>query len=344
MPPDSDLWLLIPRPVRRFPADLTAVVISTVLTFATLSIPVLSGSPLRNLLGIAFVLFIPGYVLIAAFFPEKRIEEVKTRSVNDERDTILPRPGDCIDGVERVVLSIGTSIVIVTVTGLMLNFTPWGIRARPLLFCLGGLTLFATFSAARRRWELPANERFVVPYRDWAATARTELFEHDSRAGLLLNVFLVLSVLLAVGSVAYAVTEPDQSGSFTEFYLLNKNETGTLVADDYPTNFTEGESKSMYVGINNHEQRPMDYTVVVRMERVENDTTQVAEAQELHRFHASLGANGTWRTEHDITPRMTGNRLRLHYLLFKGDAPATPTENKAYRELHLWVNVSARGR
>ncbi|WP_458189225.1 DUF1616 domain-containing protein [Haladaptatus sp. NG-WS-4] len=343
MPSDSDLWLLIPRPIRRFPADLTAVVFSLVLISATMSVSGLSGSPFRNLLGIAFVLFIPGYVFIAALFPEKGSEESSTNSSNGERDSILPQPGDRIESVERVVLSIGSSIVIITVTGLILNFTPWGIRVRPLLFCLGGVTLFATLLAARRRWELPANERFGVPYREWTATVRTEFLEYDSRAGLVLNVFLVLSVLLAVGSVAYAVTSPDQSGSFTEFYLLTENETSNLVADDYPTNFTEGESKSMYVGINNHEQQPMDYTVVVRIERVENGTMQVLEAQELHRFHTSLGVNGTWRTEHDVTPRMTGNRLRLHYLLFKGDAPAQPTEKKAYRELHIWVNVSDRG-
>jgi uncharacterized membrane protein len=36
-----------------------------------------------------------------------------------------------------------------------------------------------------------------------------------------------------------------------------------------------------------------------------------------------------------------GERLRLIYLLYRGDAPAAPSTATAYREVHLWVNVTA---
>jgi uncharacterized membrane protein len=38
---------------------------------------------------------------------------------------------------------------------------------------------------------------------------------------------------------------------------------------------------------------------------------------------------------------MTGERLRLVYLLYKGSAPPTPTVDNSYREVHLWINVTA---
>lgn len=37
---------------------------------------------------------------------------------------------------------------------------------------------------------------------------------------------------------------------------------------------------------------------------------------------------------------MTGDELRLQYLLYRGSPPATSTQSNAYREVHLWVNVT----
>jgi len=36
---------------------------------------------------------------------------------------------------------------------------------------------------------------------------------------------------------------------------------------------------------------------------------------------------------------MTGENLRVQYLLYRGDPPAEPTQENAYRSLHLWVDV-----
>ena len=38
---------------------------------------------------------------------------------------------------------------------------------------------------------------------------------------------------------------------------------------------------------------------------------------------------------------MAGENLRLTFLLYRGQAPQDTTVENAYRELHLWVNVSA---
>jgi uncharacterized membrane protein len=107
------------------------------------------------------------------------------------------------------------------------------------------------------------------------------------------------------------------------------------------------------VGIGNQEHEQVEYTVVVQLQRVEivnesgattNGTTvRVLEERGLQRFQAELAHNETWHNQHTVTPTMTGEGLRLQYLLYRGDPPAEPSAETAYRELHLWVNVSASG-
>jgi hypothetical protein len=83
----------------------------------------------RYLLGSIFVLFLPGYTLIKALFPTKEIDQI-----------------------ERAALSIGMSLALVPITGLLLNYTPWGIRLTPVTLSLLALTLtLATVALLRKR-------------------------------------------------------------------------------------------------------------------------------------------------------------------------------------------------
>ena len=341
---EVDPYLLLPAPIRRLPADLGFVVGWVVATNLAVFLPVVSETPLRVVVGLPFVLFVPGYALIAALFPEAgegpvpEDEHVEGSRFTDDREGI--------DGIERVALSFGLSIAVVPLVGLALNFTPWGIRLVPIMVAVSLLTLGLVAVASRRRRELPEDEQFRVPYREWTASVRSELFEPDSRADAALNVLLVASVLLAAGSVTYAVAVPQQGEQFTEFYLLTENESGDLVADGYPTNMTAGESEELVVGIGNHEHSTETYTVIVQLQRVRivnasNGTVEVVETERLDRMEAQVGHNETWLRKHDVTPTMTGERLRLKYLLYIDEVPAEPRADNAYRDLHLWVNVSA---
>ncbi len=359
----SDLWLLLPEPVRRLPADLAAVVALVVLTVLAVLLPVISETPLRVVLGLPFVLFVPGYAFIAALFPEAGESPVADTegetpdagSPADEGSDAGDRSG--IDGIERVALSFGLSIAIVPLIGLVLNFTPWGIRLVPILASVSGFTLIAVAAAAVRRRELPEEERFRVPYRAWVAAGRAELLEPDSRGDAALNVLLVLSIVLATASVGYAVAVPKQGEQFSELYLLTEGEDGELVADDYPTEFVQGEPRSLVAGIGNQEHATTDYTLIGKLQRVDvrrvgndsvNDTSgaanvsiSVLEEEEVARFGPELAHNETWLERHEVTPTLTGERLRLTYLLYDGTPPDDPTVDNAYREVHLWVNVSA---
>ena len=378
-----DLWLLLPAPVRRLPADLAAVLILSGLTVGSVFIPMVNDTPLRVLFGLVFVLFLPGYAFIAALFPEAGTSPSATDSSDDETpevtagaqsdtDTesdeqvsVLSAPiTRGIDGIERVALSFGLSIALVPLVGLVLNFTPFGIRLVPIVLSITGLTVLLTVVAAVRRWELPPEERFDVPYRRWIDTARGELLEPDSNTDAALNILLAVSVLLAVGSVAYAVAVPPQGEQFSEFYILTEGDDGDLVADDYPETLVVGEPHPLHVGIGNNEYESTTYTVVIQLQRVEIETAtptdgppatpearaqnatakqsvRVLERAELDRYSDTLEHNTTSITQRELTPagEVTGEDLRVTFLLYTEDPPATPTRDTAYRTLHLWVDI-----
>lgn len=81
----------------------------------------------RYIIGAIFVLFLPGYSFIKALFPGKEL-----------------------DNIERTALSVGMSIALVAITGLILNYTTWGIRTTPITLILLTLTIiFATAAIIR---------------------------------------------------------------------------------------------------------------------------------------------------------------------------------------------------
>ncbi|MFD1570491.1 DUF1616 domain-containing protein [Halorubrum laminariae] len=371
------LWLILPSPVRRLPADLAAVVGLTLLTLLTVFLPVINETPLRVVFGIAFVLFLPGYAFVAALFPEAGPPPQATEPASSpdqaetdetgQRDKPRPVPGtdaavsddttgsldgeeahgggegsrSGIDGIERVALSFGLSIAIVPLLGLVLNFTPWGIRLVPIIITVSGFTLVCVAVAAQRRWELPEDEQFSVPYRTWIATAKTELFDPDDQMDAALNVVLVLSILVAVGSVGYAVAVPPQGEQFTEFYLLTESPDGDLVADNYPETMSVGETADLIVGIENNEYETTAYTVVVQLQEVTTagNNTTVVDRTELDRFGTTVEHNETHHERHTLQPTRAGENLRVKYLLYDDAVPESPTAETAYRDLHLWVDV-----
>jgi uncharacterized membrane protein len=56
-----------------------------------------------------------------------------------------------LEGLERVALSIGLSLAVVPLIGLVLNYTPWGIRLEPITASLALFTeIMALVSLVRK--------------------------------------------------------------------------------------------------------------------------------------------------------------------------------------------------
>lgn len=307
------------------PTDLAVVILITVVTTAAVVFPGVNQTPIQVVVVSPFVLFVPGYVIIAAYVPE---------AVHAQE---TPR----IDLIDRFLLSVGGSIAVLSVAGVCLTLTPWGVDLRSVVVSLTGVVAVATAVGAHRRHELPENDRFVVPVRQYLERGLTEFSTPGTPTDLVLNVLGVLIVLVAVGSVAYAIIGP-QGESFTDFYLLTQNESGELVAKEYPTELVVGEGTPLVVGIRNHERSTVEYTVITQLQRVTigANATRVDSRRTLSGFNTTVAANETWQRSVTVTPTMTGTRLRLAFLLYKGEPPTRPTLDNAYREAHLWVNVS----
>lgn len=89
----------------------------------------------RYIFGAVFVLWLPGYTFIKALFPNTL--PLKTSDKN-------------LDIVELIALSFGMSLALVPIIGLLLNYTPWGIRLTPITLSLTASTMiFATAAILR---------------------------------------------------------------------------------------------------------------------------------------------------------------------------------------------------
>ena len=333
---------------RAVPVDLVAVL---ALVLAANMVVVWTGvgaGTLSLLVGFVFFLFAPGYAFVAALFPEAG-GDLSTRTVGTGEtarfDSDVGLPGRLrergVDGVERFVFAVGTSVAVLPLCAFLVNATDWGIRPEPMTLALSAFTLVATGVALVRRLRTPPEDRYRVPLREWVPARPA--FADQNRIDMALNALLVCSLLLAAGSAGYVVVMPPAGD--TEFAMLTQNETGALVAGGYPTEFERGQSKPVVLSIANQEHETVEYTVVVKLQRVRTagGSITVEATRELQRITTRVEHGGTWRGRYDITPTLTGERFRMVFLLYRGDTPDRPTVDNADRRLQLWINVSGGG-
>lgn len=288
---------------RQLPLDLLIVAGLVLLTDIFVLVPVFSGSFLRTDLGILLILLLPGYALTGAIFPAK----------ND------------LEGIERAVISFGLSIAVVPIIGLALNDTIWGIREIPILTVLSVFTLLMCAIAYYRRNLLPEVEAFEIPFKASFLNIKTDILKKsESKIDKVLAILLIISVLASVGSLAYIIGIPKEGEHFTEFYIMGSNRT----ADSYPTEFVLGENGTVIVGIVNHERRPVDYTMEVKLG---NRSLPLPKNQK----HINLAHNVSWEEPVTFTPPFEGNNMKLEFLLFNETEKTVP-----YRDLHIWINVT----
>jgi len=118
--------------------------------------------------------FFPGYTLIAALFPKKTQ----------------------LDTIERVALSFGLSIAVVPLIGLILNYTPWGIRLYPILVSLTGFIVVMSAVAWIRRFYVLPPERLSININiDFSS------FGTQSKLDKALTVILIGAIIAAIGTL-----------------------------------------------------------------------------------------------------------------------------------------------
>lgn len=284
--------------------DLVLIFCFALAALAFGAIPPLSATIGRPIVGTFVVLFVPGYAFIAALFPHKT-------SLNN--------------GV-RLGLSFGSSIAVVPLLMMVLNYTRWGVRLIPALLIIAVFTLVCVTAAGIRRRRLPEDERFAV---NWQARKRLERQQAALLSGNTLDRTLSIILLLAVGaSIAvggYVILAPKPSEHFTEFYLLGANDT----LSNYTTEFKAGVPSPVKVVIVNHEARNVTYDLVIYA----NNSTQ----REVAYSEKVIVPDGQqWEKQIDLVLNQPGDSVKLEYALYEDRVTADP-----YRDVHMWVNVSS---
>jgi uncharacterized membrane protein len=296
------------------PDDLIACIVLALLLVALVYL--MPDILLRQVLGLVFVLFLPGYAATAALFPE-----------NEQ-----------IDGIERVALSFGLSIAIVPLIGLALNFTPWGIRLDPILASVSAFIVAVSAVAWYRRLRLPEDERFTI---------KLDLkldFKGMPLVDRLLTMGIVIMLVASVVVLAWAVTTPRVGERFTQLAILGPEGT----ASNYPRNLSIGQEATVLLSVRSYEHEVSDYTIVLVLttaldynftvgsygidwngSHALSPFTGIAQNFTLDHldyynqtFNFSVTASGTWK---------------LQFLLYKDDQLITP---ESYREVHLWLTVT----
>ncbi|MHA1649179.1 MAG: DUF1616 domain-containing protein [Candidatus Helarchaeota archaeon] len=127
--------------------DLWGCIILTIITFpVALFIPtdalesgnifLILGGVVRLLIGLVFIIFLPGYALFTVIWPERKKDDFTWLG-----------------------LSFGLSLAIVPILGLILNFTPSGLTLESILMSTAIFTLlFLCGAFVRRYYELTKKE------------------------------------------------------------------------------------------------------------------------------------------------------------------------------------------
>ena len=294
--------------------DLLGVTGWLVLAWAVALVPILEGTLLASAVALGALLLLPGYTLVAALFPTSEAETGPT-------------------GTERFLFAVAASVALAMVLGVVLSVSGLGF-SQPVV--LAGVTVlavgFAIVAVIRRRQA--GDETDTGPN---LAGLRSG-WRPDDRVLTVGLVALVVLAVLWVGVIGIGIG----GESLTEAYLLTETGDG-YKAGGYPTNFESGETRPVQVGVENHRDRAVTYSVVVVQQRVaSDDPTVVREQSVLDRFTVTAQPGTERIREHGLAPTMTGD-VRVRYLFYEGEAPATVDADGADHSLQLWVDVGGEG-
>ena len=274
--------------------DLSVIIIWIVAAAAFIILPSLKDSLIRAVLCIPLVLFVPGYVLIASFFPRK----------------------DDLNNVERIALSIGLSIAIVSLLGLLLSFT-FGIRLITIFASMVIYSIPLIIVAIYRRNKLSKDEMFSVDLHKICRIIVDEI-KPKSGADIILTSMLIFTMIMTAGTIYHVITSQKMGERFTEFYILDEN--GGV--HSYDTDLKLGNSTAYLVGISNYEHESINYVLQA-----------VLDGDVLTSKTISIENNDTWKDNITVVSNKKGTDMMLKFQLFKENNFTIP-----YRSLHLWVS------
>jgi len=264
-----------------------------------------------------FVLFVPGYVVVAALFPG---------SITSEKSEV--------DWIDRTVLSLGLSILVVVLLNLTLDLTPWGTRFATVMAMTSLFTIGVGAVAYWRRMH-------TLPERRLSLTLDLALpeWKEYSLLSKILSIGLAAGVVVAAFALIYFALTSPPGETFTEFYILGPGGN----ASSYPTALNVSQTGTVILGIANHESARVNYTVridLVGVRIVYNATSGFNETVEVNRttwstFDVTLAHGQNWTQPYTFRINSVGLWKVQFLLLFENSDLSS-----ANQELHLYIRVT----
>jgi uncharacterized membrane protein len=321
------------------------LIIDILTVLLVLAIWLVPGNAIRIVLGLPFLLFFPGYTLVAALFPGNKDENPQVPADAGGTDVEKNEPArkkGGIDNIERTALSFGMSIAVTALLGLGLNYTPWGIRLVPVIIAIAAFILIMSVIALIRRDRL-GDAKITTEYRlkmpGWEGSALNKA----------LTVILAVAILGAIGTLGYTVAKPKVGERFSEFYILGSNGK----AENYPSSFVltvgavskvgyggaatqaDGTEGKLTLGIVNQEQKETVYSVALQIDgqaaAISYNGSRVDRVEQI-----KLQQGEKWEQEIGFTPQHTGDKQKVELFLYKDGASV------AEESLHIWVDVKGQ--
>lgn len=318
------------RVVAHTPIDLVGLTGFVVVAAALLAVIDVSSPIVRATVGFPLLFLAPGYATVSLLFP-------RDAPARESADGGVIGQTLHVSDVERAALAFGLSVGLVPLLGLAIAAVAGTFTTTTVVTAVSAYALVGTWAASIRRIRVPRDERYQFGLVAKLGAVRDAIVDTDSTTHTAVNVVLVVSVLLALSSVGYAFAAPQQGETYTELRLLTEDDSGDLVAADYPDAVESGESVPLTIGVENREGEEMTYTAVVQEQWLTDG--EVIERTEHDRIDYRLGQGETGHSQPEITPEADSGEVRIAVLLYAGEVPEDPTTDNAYRYGYVWTEI-----
>jgi uncharacterized membrane protein len=249
---------------------------------------------IRLLMGIPFVLYVPGYLLQGLFFPLQ----------------------SDLDSVERVGLSLGLSVALVSLLALLINALPWGLRPWPIIIGQLSLIVVLMVVTAIVRRLMPVGQVYSPQVRPRLSLWWKDLGTSEKRV----MVVMAGALLFAVITAAWIFLKPSSDKFMTEFYMLGQEG----LAEDYPREIIAGQVVTITTGITNREGVTSTYHLQVKL-----GDQVIGQASPI-----TLENNATWEQPVEFSIPIVGDDQQAMFILDREGKPSP------YRTLRLWIKVT----
>lgn len=298
---------------------------------------------IKIIIGLIFLLFIPGYLILYALFPTKKIDKG-------------------IDIIERITLSFGVSLAIVALAGIVLYYIVGKIDSESALISILIFEISIGVISIYRWFKTLPEERLVFSI-NLSLFELKNNFKIKSKLDKLLIVILIILIITTTTLFIFVITSPIKYEKFTGFNILSSDRNTA----NYPHNITAGESTTIIIGVTNHEYQTINYTIeiwlinqTITFNKTKNENIKTYNnAWFMNKINVTLNHTNKkidkewksqWEYIYTFNISKKGENLTLLFLLFK-----TPTNiyyntndykeiieqkiNTSYEKLHIWITV-----